>query len=422
MKKNEEKTKNKLQKLSESLGEINIYKEKEKKEINYSPFKTSEVALLLIITCIVSICMGGLITYKINSNKGKYLDKELQAFIKNYEYITDNYYEKIDKEKLVDSAIEGMLSTLDRHSTAVGDTDSEFNIQLEGNYKGIGIQVFEDEDKNIKVYSVFKNSPASKAGLKAGDILLKINNKTIEGKSTSDISNIIKSQKKSFKLTYKRDDKENTVDIKLSTVDLTSVVSKVFEKEDKKIGYIYTSIFAGNTYKQFKKELEKLENKKIDSLIIDLRENSGGHLTAAEDILSLFLDSTHPIYQIKAKDGNDKYYSKGKKDKKYKIVILVNNSSASASELTTSALKEQYGAIVIGEKTFGKGTVQELQTLPSGQQYKLTTKTWLTSKGNIIDGKGINPDIEVSLGEEYSKEPKEENDNQLNKAIDEAIK
>ena len=114
----------------------------------------------------------------------------------------------------------------------------------------------------------------------------------------------------------------------------------------------------------------------------------------------------------------NRYYSKGKINKNYKIVILVDNDSASASEVTTSALKEQYDAIIVGEKTYGKGTVQELQTLPSGQQYKLTTKIWLTSKGKAIDGKGIKPDVEIKLDDKYLKEPTIDNDNQLQKAID----
>ena len=153
-----------------------------------------------------------------------------------------------------------------------------------------------------------------------------------------------------------------------------------------------------------------------------MRENSGGHLTTAEDIISLFLDSTHPIYQIESKGKTRKYYSKGKKDKDMKIVLLVNGGSASASEVLTSALKEQLGSIVVGEKTYGKGTVQELQTLPSGGKYKLTTKKWLTSKGKVIDNKGIDPDVEVSLDDSYYKDPNDDNDNQLQKAILEVTK
>lgn len=422
MGKNDDKTRDKLKKLSESIGQIDIDNEEEKPQIIYSSaFKTSEIVALVILTSIISLFIGGFAVYKFNENGGKYLDKELREIIKNYEYISDNYYKKVDKSKLVTSAIEGMLGTLDVHSAYVGDDDSDFNTHLEGKYKGIGVQVYNDDNKII-VSSVFKKSPADKAGLQTGDILLKVNDKSLEGKNTEEASALIKSQKGEFSLTYKRGEEEIKTTVKLSDVDLPSTVSKIYEKDDKKVGYIYTSIFANNTYKQFKKELTKLEKKNIDSLIIDLRDNSGGHLTSAEDILSLFLDSSHPIYQVKEDKGNRKYYSKGKKDKKYKIVILVNGSSASASELTTSALKEQYNATVIGTKTYGKGTIQEMQSLSDGGQYKLTTKMWLTSKGKKVDGVGIKPNIEVKLDEKYREEPTIENDNQLNRALEEAVK
>lgn len=420
--KSEEKTKDKLKKLSKSLGKFDVKEEKQQIKDTNSHFKTSEVIILLLLTCIVSLLMGGLITYKLCFKLGSTVDKELSSFIKNYEYIVENYYDEVDKSKLLDAAISGMLETLDKNSTYVGSEDSEFSMRLQGDYQGVGIQVYNDEENNIIIYSVFEKSPASKAGLKEGDILIKVDDEDLKGKTTKEVSEIIKSKKSEFKLTYKRNDKEKTVKINLSTVDLPSVISKTYEKEGKKVGYIYASIFAANTDKQFKKHLKTLEKEKIDSLIIDLRSNSGGHLSSAENIISLFLDSTHPIYQIESKGKKSKYYSKGNTDKKYKIVILVNKESASASEVTTSALKEQYSATVIGKKTFGKGTVQELQTLPDGQQYKLTTRKWLTSKGKIVEGKGIDPDIEIELDEKYSEEPTEENDNQLQKALEEAVK
>ena len=138
--------------------------------------------------------------------------------------------------------------------------------------------------------------------------------------------------------------------------------------------------------------------------------------------MPIILDSSHPIYQIQKGDLKTKHYSKGKKDETVKIAILVNNSSASASEVLTSALSEQYKAIVVGEKTYGKGTVQEMQDLTDGNQYKITTKNWLTSKGKWINEKGIEPDIKVSLSKEYAENPTEENDNQLQAAINELIK
>ena len=424
MKKSDEKTRDKLEQLSMTLGSFeDDYQEKAKvpKE-NFSPFKTSEVIALLLLTCLVSLLMGGLVSYRINYNNSKSIDKELREFIENYEYVVNNYYDNVDKSKLVDSAIAGMLTSLDKNSSYVGTDSDNFNIYLEGNYKGIGIEIVKNDKDEIVIYKVFKDSSADKAGLKAGDILIKVAGESLKDKETGDISKIIKSQRDKFDVEFKRDGENKKASVEVSDISLDSIFSKVIEKDGKKIGYIRISIFAANTTEQFKKHLDKLEEGKIDSLIIDLRDNSGGHLTTAEGIISQFLDSTHPIYQINSKGKISKYYSKGKKDKELKIVLLVNGGSASASEVLTSALSEQLGSVIVGEKTYGKGSVQELQTLPSGGKYKLTTKTWLTSKGKKVDKKGIKPDIEVSLDQAYLDNPTFENDNQLQKAIAEAIK
>lgn len=411
MKRKEEITANNIERLSKSL-DIKVNKRK-----NMPTFKTKEVVFLLVLTSIIALTMGGLVTYNV-ALKGERVDEELQDFIENYDYIVENYYGDVDKTKLIDSAIAGMLTTLDKNSAYVGGEDTNFSIYLEGTYEGTGIQVYNDDNNNVVIYSVFEGSAASKAGLQAGDIIVKLNDKDTTNMTISDFADLVKKQKGTFNITYKRDGKEKSVKLSVDKVELKSVFSKVIKKEDKKIGYIRVSIFANNTYEQFKKELQDLEDKNIDGLVIDLRGNSGGHLSAAEEIISLFLDSSHPIYQIKTKEYQKKYYSTGKETKKYKISILIDGNSASASEVVTSALMEQYGAKTIGEKSYGKGTVQELQTLPNGEQYKLTTKSWLTSKGEVIDGKGIKPDYEVSLDDKYLEDPSDENDNQLQKALE----
>lgn len=411
MNKKEQKTSDNLEKLSKSL-DIKVNNKK-----TLPTFKTKEVVFLLLITAIISLIMGGIVTYNVTL-KGTNVDSELAEFIKNYDYITNNYYGDVDKNELIDSAISGMLNTLDKNSTYVGSDDDNFSIYLEGSYEGTGIQVYNDENNNIVIYSVFDDTSASKAGLKAGDVIIRLNDKDTTNMSIADFSSLVKKQKGKFKITYKRDNEEKTVSLKVSKVELKSVYSETIEKNDKKIGYIQMSIFANNTYEQFKKALSNLENENMNGLIIDLRSNSGGHLSSAEEIISLFLDSSHPIYQIKTKDSLNTYYSLGKETKKYKIVILIDKNSASASEVVASALTEQYGAVTVGEKSYGKGTVQELQSLNDGEQYKLTTKSWLTSKGKVIDGKGIEPDYKVSLDEKYYDEPSFDNDNQLQKAIE----
>ena len=157
---------------------------------------------------------------------------------------------------------------------------------------------------------------------------------------------------------------------------------------------------------------------KIDSLIIDVRDNPGGHLTQATDIIELFLKKGKILYQIEQKGKNQKMYDQTSEHRKYKVVVLINHSSASASEILSSSLKESYQAILVGEATYGKGTVQKAYQLSSGNTIKYTTQKWLTAKGKWINEKGVSPDYEVSLNEEYIKNPVLENDNQLNKALE----
>ena len=423
----EDETKDRLNRLEKVFGSFD-YDPKNNESFDSRKkgnrkFKTTEVAIILVIGVVVSLIMGSFITLKLYTPSGEKVDSELQEFISNYEYITDNYNGKINKEELLDAALEAMLSKLDKNSTYLESDDSKnFNILLEGSYSGLGIQVYNDDDKNLVIYSVFKNSPADKAGLKPDDIITAINGKNVKGMTSADLAKMItKLNGKKVKLAFIRDKKEQTVYVELGKINIESVASNIYKKEGNKIGYIGVSIFASNTYNQFKKELDRLEGDNIDALVIDLRSNSGGYLSTAENMISLFLDSNHIIYQIQKDSQITKHHSKGVIDKKYKIVVLVNEQSASASEIMASALHEQYGATLVGKKTYGKGTVQELQDLKSGDKFKLTTKNWLTSKGNWVNEKGINPDIEIDLSDRYKNNPSEENDGQLQAALDAAL-
>ncbi len=381
-------------------------------------FKTKEVVFLILLTCIVSLIMG--VALSRNFSKGLNLDKNLKTFIRNYNYVLENSIGDVNGDDLIKDAMAGMLGGLDDdYSAFMDETEKEnFNINLAGEYTGIGIEIVSVEKGN-QIVSVYSDSPAEKAGLKAGDIIIKVDDMDTKEKSIDEVSNYIKKGKKEeFTIVVLRDKKEKTMTIKRAKVTLTSVTSKIIEKNNKKVGYIYISIFSNVSYKQFKENLEKLEEQNVDSIIIDVRDNNGGQLSVATNILSLFLDSSHVIYQTEKQGVKTKFYSKGKKTKRYPIVVLQNNSSASASEMLSAALKEEYGADIVGTYSYGKGTIQELVTLPDDSEYKFTTKKWLTPKGNWINKKGVAPDYTVSLNNKYYDEPTEENDNQLQKALE----
>lgn len=387
-------------------------------------FRFSEVVTLIIITLIIGFIIGlsvFKVLYEKNNGVSRYIeDENLSKFIENYNYVVDNYYGDLDKSKLIDNAISGMLDSIDDpYTTYLDQSESNsFNTSLNGSFEGIGVEIVSDSDGNIIVYSVLDDSPASRAGIKSLDILKSFNGISLNGVSTSDFVSMVKnSDSPSIKLELIRDNEEISVDVNRELVIIKSVKSDIFEKSGKKIGYIYISIFASNTYSQFKDELKKLESQNIDGLIIDVRSNTGGHLTSVEGILGLFLDSSHVIYQTEDKNGIEKFYSKGQVTKNYPIVILTNEASASASEILAAAMSEEYGATLVGKRTFGKGTVQELKTLPDGEQYKFTTKKWLTPKGNWINGTGVEVDIESDFNSDYYDDPSYENDSQLQSAI-----
>ena len=385
-------------------------------------FSVRETILVSLSTLIVGLVVGVLLNKtKIITKNAFIQDKYLEQFAQNYQYIVDNYYEEVDKQKLINGAIEGMTNTLDEFSTYMDETNSNnFSITLNGSYSGIGVQIAEDKDKNTIVTAVFKDSPSEKAGIKPGDILLSINGKdSKELGATGFVKEVKNSEAKEIKIKYKREEEEKEVTVVRSVVELTSVKSETYEIDGKKAGYIYMSIFANNTYKQFKTELDKLEKENIDYLIIDVRSNTGGHLTSIDSILDLFLNKKQIMYQFDEKGKITKTYGTGNENKKYKIILLGNEDTASASEVLIASLKENLNSIFIGKKTYGKGTVQELKNLTDGNKYKITIKKWLTPKGNWInDTKGIKPDIKVELDEHYFETYETEDDTQLQRAFD----
>lgn len=383
-------------------------------------FNSKEVIFLLIVTCLISLAIGNAINID-KKNLEQPIDENLTEFEQNYQYIIDNYYEEVDKAKLIKGAIEGMVNSLgDDYSIAItDDMSNNFNIKLTGSYSGLGIEIVNDQSYNIYISDVIEGSPAEKAGLKVLDKIISIDEIEFTGKKTTELTNYIKeSNKEKYIIKVERDNKEETFELTRETIEIKSVYSEIKNIDNQKIGYVYISIFASNTSTQFKNAIEELEKEGINSLIIDVRSNTGGHLTSVVDMLSCLLDSSKIIYQIENKGEVTKYYSKGNTTKTYPIVVLQNNGSASASELLSAALKEEYGATIIGENSYGKGTVQELISLQDGIQYKITTKKWLTPKGNWINGTGVSVDIEEKLSEEYKQNPSDENDNQLQKAIE----
>lgn len=370
------------------------------KNVNFSLL---EVIIIILVTGIVVSLSTGLIVYnnydKISKSKSDDTSSEIKEFTESYNHIINSYIDEVDKSKLIDAAISGMYNFLNDEYSIYMDNDmtESLNEQLEGTYDGIGIEMTMNNKGVIYVTQVFKNTPAEKAGLKPDDILVALDGESLEGKTTAEVASVIKKGTKSeFKLTYKRDNIEKTVTVNKKHIYINSVKSEIFDN----IGYINISTFSATTEEQVKKELDNFD-KNISNLIIDLRNNTGGYLNAAYDVSELFLKKGKVIYQLK--DRNNKITKFTAKSGEYRhfnnIIVIINGSTASASEILALALKESANAKIVGTKSYGKGTVQETSKLKSGSMVKYTTAYWLSPKGNSINKTGITPDYKID-GEE----------------------
>lgn len=417
-----EEDKKKLEEKNEVVKTKNIFKRLlNKLNPEENKFNFLEIILLMFMAFVVGVFASQAISLKIPILNNTTVIEDTSELTRVYNLIINRYYGEVDKKELTSAAIKGMMNYLsdDYSMYFTEDEKNDFNERLNGVYTGLGVEITNDASNNAMIVTVFDNSSAKDANLKPGDIIAKINGEDVLGLGKEEVVKKIKGKNNySFNMSVLRDN--NLIDVKVVTksITLSSVTSSVIEKDNEKIGYIYISIFALNTYDQFKEQLEELEKMKITSLIIDVRSNTGGHLTSVTSILDLFLNKTDVLYQIKSKDKIKKVYGTDASTRKYPIVVLTNELSASASEILASALKEAYGAKTVGIKTFGKGTMQNMLDLENGGMIKVTTEEWLTSKGNKINKEGVPVDYEVKLDEKYASNPSKETDNQLQKAIE----
>ncbi len=384
-----------MKKEKEKITNIPTEKKIKNKKDKTATFNLIEVIVIIIMTSLVVSVSTGIIVYKnyykidkTSSNKD-YL-KELEYAYNN---ILNSYVEKVDEKELTNAAIKGMYNYLGDPYTSYLDKDSTDNLmdRLKGEYKGIGVEITTNESGTV-VMTVFENSPAEEAGIMVGDIITKVKGVDVNGKTTSEVSNMIKSTNGNVEIEVNRGGITKTLTLKVSTVSIKSVIKNKYDKT----GYLRIETFSNTTYKQFKENLETLEKDGIENLIVDVRNNGGGFLNSAVEIAELFVEKGKPIYGLQTKDKKEMYKDTTKEKRDYKVMILINGGSASASEVLAAALKESYGATLLGTKSYGKGTVQDTSELESGGMIKYTTAYWLTPKGVTINEKGLTPDIEVT--------------------------
>ncbi len=328
---------------------------------------------------------------------------EIRNFVDVYNTIRKQYVEEKDGKILIDYAIKGMLNGLDPHSIYLPKEElDEFKNDTTGSYQGFGFRL-ELVNGKLLIISAIANSPAEKAGLKPHDLIIKIGDTVIDNMSMKEIDNLLKDD--TIKLTIIRKGEDKQVELTKSTVQLPSVTDKVLEKD---YGYIRVSQFQLETANEFEQALKKLLKKNIKGLVIDLRNNPGGFIASATAIADMFLDAGL-IVSTKNQNTNTEDKIHADKDtiaKDLPLVVLINEGSASASELLAGALQSHKRGVIVGRRSFGKGSVQEVISLDNGNAIKLTIARYYTPSGESIQAKGITPDIVLS---QLTVEDKDEN-------------
>ena len=392
--------KKKTKKNTSSHVKKTIRKDSKRKDSLFDKKLQFDILDFYIIAIVISLvsCVGTgfILNYQYKKENVLYSssltsDENLTDFIKTYSEIVDNYYEEVDRKEILSEATSAMVSYLkDNYSIYLDKDEAElFTNTLDSSYEGIGVVVA----GNV-VYNVYEDSPAYNAGIQAGDLIIVVNDVDITDDNVSEIPTLIKDNEQNH-IVVMRDDERLEFDVETKKIYIPTAGAKVIEKDDHKNGYIALTSFSTKSASQFRKELEKIEDEGIDSLIIDLRGNSGGYLEVAKEIAGMFLEKGKVIYSLQSKNDNTVYKDETDEKRDYKIVVLIDSSSASASEVVTGALKDSYGALVVGQRSFGKGKVQTVMQ-KQDSVIKYTSAKWYRPNGECVDGEGITPDYEIT--------------------------
>ncbi|OGN05563.1 MAG: hypothetical protein A2831_03395 [Candidatus Yanofskybacteria bacterium RIFCSPHIGHO2_01_FULL_44_17] len=343
---------------------------------------------------------------------------DFSLFWNVWELLHDRYVERntLNTQELVYGAINGMVNAAgDPYTVFFKPKESEeFQQQINGSFGGIGIEI--GLRKNIlTVIAPIKDTPAARAGLLAGDKILKIDDKSTEGMKIDEAVGTIRGPRgTNVTLTIARDGLEKAKEITM-TRDTIKIPAIDWKMLDENIAYIEMFVFNKNVDDEFKKAAEEILKSKATKIILDVRNNPGGLLDSAVNIAGYFLDSDKVVTIERFGDGKENEFRTQPNGllKNYPLIVLINKGSASASEILAGALKDNRGILVVGETSFGKGSVQEVDDLPKKASVKITIAKWFTPKGASIHENGIKPDVEVVISEEDTKNEK---DTQLDKA------
>ncbi len=366
-------------------------------KINKKRFLVTALVLLVLGTTTL-FTTGFLVGHRTAYAKSDTYD-DLRAFTRALELIRAKYVEEPDTKELIQGAIRGMVSSLDPHSSYMTERAfKEINMDIKGEFQGVGIQIG-IKNQQLTVISPIEDTPADRAGIAAGDKIMKINDEWTKDMSIEDAVDRMRGPKgTAVRLLIFREgwDKPKEFKIVRDVIKVQSVKSRMLGDG---VGYVKIIQFQGQTAKEVDAALKKLEEKGLQKLVLDMRNNPGGLLDASVDVSSLFLPKDKLVVYIQGRQKEDRqdFLSSGAVPRQYPVVVLVNAGSASASEIVAGALQDSKRAVIMGTQTFGKGSVQTVFPLEGGTGIRLTTAKYYTPSGRSIQNVGISPDIEVKL-------------------------
>lgn len=367
------------------------------------------IIAVLLIAIISSISTLGLIYYALGFNEQGF--SNLMRFITAYRFIETKYVNDTDDVKLIDGAIDGMVKSLnDPHSNYLSPKMYKTLMeQTEGSFAGIGVVMGMDNEQKIHIVGIIENSPGQKAGLQEGDEILAVDGVPVTQMAFDEVAAHVRGQAGTdVVLTIMRDNTNQDITITRDNIKLKTVGHKML---DNNIGYIQIVSFSEDTANEFNEAYNDLKNQGMKALVLDLRNNPGGLLTTCVEIAKKLVPKGE-IVSIVDKQGNKETYSSSLEAPEYPLVVLINKNSASASEILSGAIQDTKAGTIIGNTSYGKGSVQTILPMFEDDAVKLTIAKYYTPSGRSIDGTGITPDIEINLDENATS------DTQLDKALE----
>ncbi|WP_088006286.1 S41 family peptidase [Indiicoccus explosivorum] len=372
----------------------------EENRVHHIRMKTFQFIMLIFFLVLAT---AGLTIFALTFGEEKAVEvgapvrQEFEKLYNAYDQLQSEYYSELESEALINGAINGMVESLDDpYSDYLSEEEAaQFMDSISSSFEGIGAEI-QERNGLITVVSPIANSPAERAGILPGDQIIAVNGENIQGMSVTDAVLLIRGEKGTeVTLTIQRGDSGKTIDITVER-DEIPLETVYAEMVSDKVAHIHITSFSQDTYEELLTALEEMEAAGMEALVLDVRQNPGGLLGTAQDIANLFVEEGEILFQVEGRGMEPEIYrATGGEKVDVPVTLLIDEGSASASEILAGALSESADVQLVGKKTFGKGTVQTANDLPDGSNLKFTTAKWLTPDGNWIHEKGIEPDVEI---------------------------